>query len=304
MFLGGEPPALVDHRSSAAEQARDRRFAVGLGGVTRRIMRIVLTGTSSGIGQQLAARLIASGHEIWGLARSTQSAAFPTSVCDVSDWSQATAARDAIARTWTHVDAIVCAAAIQGAIGSAMQVDPLSWSNTVRVNLDGTYFTIRAFWELLRAAPQRAKIVCFSGGGATKARPHFSAYGASKTGVVRLVETLAAEWEGLPVDINALAPGAINTAMTEETVRSGPGLAGQSEFEAAQRQLASGGQSLEKGLGLIEFLLSEKSDGISGRLLSAQWDDWPNLSAHAARLSNSEIYQLRRIVPEERGEKF
>jgi NAD(P)-dependent dehydrogenase (short-subunit alcohol dehydrogenase family) len=267
-------------------------------------MRIVMTGTSSGIGRHLAEKLVEAGHEVWGLARSAQNAAFATSICDVGQWAPVESARAAVAQRWPHVDAVICAAAIQGAIGPAMEADPQSWSDTVRVDLDGTYFVIRAFWELLQQSPRRAKVVCFSGGGATKARPNFSAYAAAKTGVVRLVETLATEWRGLPADINAIAPGAINTAMTRETVRVGPEFSGHSEFEAAQRQLAEGGQSIEKVHGLVEFLLSEKSDGITGRLLSAQWDDWAGLPAHAARLGESEIYQLRRILPDERGAKF
>ena len=267
-------------------------------------MRIVITGTSSGIGRHVAEELAAKGHEIWGLARSVQKAAFPTSVCDVADWAQVESAREAVAQAWPQVDALICAAAIQGAVGPAMSADPRLWSGTVRVNLDGTFFTIRAFWDLLRASNRRAKVICFSGGGATKARANFSAYAASKTGVVRLVENLAAEWNGLAVDINAIAPGAINTAMTRETVQLGPERAGREEFAAAQCQLESGGQPMAKAQGLVEFLLSEKSDGISGRLLSAQWDDWAGLGALAAALAASEIYQLRRILPEERGVKF
>jgi 3-oxoacyl-[acyl-carrier protein] reductase len=267
-------------------------------------MRIVITGTSSGIGQYLAERLTAEGHEVHGLARSLQKAPYATSECDVSDWAQIERVRDVLAATWPHLDALICGSAIQGAIGPAMSADPRVWTQTIRTNLDGTYFTIRAFWPLLRSAPQRAKIICFSGGGATQARPNFSAYAASKTGVVRLVENLAAEWVGLPVDINAIAPGAINTAMTEETVRSGPDVVGQAEYESAKRRLAEGGQSIEKAAGLIEFLLSEKSDGITGRMLAAQWDEWASLPAHAATLAPSEIYQLRRITPEERGVKF
>lgn len=267
-------------------------------------MRVVISGTSSGIGRHLAEQLTEQGHEVHGLARSEQSAAFATSVCDVADWAQVESARDAVAAKWPQVDALICAAAIQGAVGPAMEADPRAWSETVRVNLDGTFFSIHAFWPLLSANPKRAKIVCFSGGGATKARPNFSAYAAAKTGVVRLVENLAAEWSGRSVDINAIAPGAINTAMTRETVRLGPERAGGAEFEAAQRQLESGGQSIGKAQGLVDFLLSEASDGITGRLLSAQWDDWADLAAHAATLASGEIYQLRRILPEERGAKF
>ncbi|MEP6669096.1 MAG: SDR family oxidoreductase [Chthoniobacter sp.] len=267
-------------------------------------MRIVITGSSSGIGQHLAEKLTAAGHEIWGLARSAQKAVYATSVCDVSQWAQVERARAEIAQRWPHVDAVICAAAIQGAIGPAMQVEPQRWSETIRVDLDGTYFVVRAFWDLLRQSPRRAKVICFSGGGATKARPNFSAYAAAKTGVVRLVETLAAEWQGVSIDINAVAPGAINTAMTRETARLGPEFSGCEEYEAAQRQLTQGGQSIEKAFGLVEFLLSEESDGLTGRLLSAQWDNWAGLPAHAAKLAESEIYQLRRILPEERGVKF
>ena len=267
-------------------------------------MRIVISGTSSGIVRHLAEQLTATGHEVWGLARSAQRAAFATSVCDVADWTQVEQARAAIEQRWPSVDAVICAAAIQGAIGPAMQADPRAWSDTVRVDLDGTYFVIRAFWDLLQRSARRAKVICLSGGGATKPRPNFSAYAAAKTGVVRLVETLAAEWLVLPVDINAIAPGAINTAMTSETVRLGPALAGATEFAAAQRQFESGGQSIDKAFALVEFLLAEASDGIRGRLLSAQWDDWENLPARAAMLADSEIYQLRRILPEERGAKF
>jgi len=267
-------------------------------------MRIVITGTSSGIGRHLAERLFVQGHEVWGLARSAQQAEFATSVCDVADWSQVEKVRATVAAAWPQADALICAAAAQGAVGPAMQADPRAWSDTVRVNLDGTFFAVRAFWDLLGAGARRAKIICFSGGGATKARANFSAYAASKTGVVRLVENLAAEWAGLPVDINVIAPGAITTAMTRETVRLGPERAGRAEFDAAQRQIESGGQPIEKALGLVEFLLSEKSDGITGRLLSAQWDDWAALGTHAAELSAGEIFQLRRILPAERGAKF
>ena len=256
-------------------------------------MRIVLSGSSSGIGRALADALTVEGHEVLGLARSSQpQAQFATAVCDVASWE----AVSRLALPWPQVDAIICAAAIQGEIGPAMSVDPECWSATVRTNLDGTYFLLRALWAQLSNESRRAKVICFSGGGATKARPNFSAYAASKTAVVRLVETLAVECAGL--NINAIAPGAINTRMTEQTAQSvgaGP------EVEAAQRQLTTGGQPIEKVLELVKWLLSAESDGITGRLLSAQWDPWQTLAKKRERLADSEIYQLRRILPEERG---
>ena len=274
-------------------------------------MYLVITGTSSGIGRALAERLLAQGHQIWGLARSDQSDlvkrhadAFRATPCDVADWKQVEGAARAVAAAWPHLDALVTCAGVQGAIGPAVTLDPPAWSATVRSNLDGTYHAIRAFHAQLRRAPRRAKIICFSGGGATKARPNFSAYAAAKTGVVRLVETLAEELRGEAVDINALAPGAIHTRLTDEVLRLGPAVVGAAEYESARRQQEQSGEALAQALGLVEWLLSPGSDGISGRLLAAAWDPWANLGRHAPTLARTDVYTLRRILPEDRGLKF
>jgi len=274
-------------------------------------MNLVLTGSSTGIGRALAARLLARGHRVWGLARSDQTdfvaphpGAFFTSRCDVATWSEVERVAAAVANAWPHVDGLVTCAGLQGEIGRAVTADPAKWSATVRANLDGTYFAIRAFDALFARAPRRAKIVCFSGGGATKPRAQFSAYGVAKAGVVRLVETIAEEERARPLDINAIAPGAINTRLTDEVLALGPAVVGEAEFAAAKKQRTTGGGSLETALDCVEWLLSPASDGISGRLLSAPWDPWPTLDTHRAELAASDIYTLRRIVPEERGKKW
>jgi NAD(P)-dependent dehydrogenase (short-subunit alcohol dehydrogenase family) len=121
---------------------------------------------------------------------------------------------------------------------------------------------------------------------------------------VRLVETIAEELKGQPIDLNAIAPGAINTRMTEEVLALGPGVVGEAEYAGALKQKAAGGASLDKAVGLVEWLLSPASDGVSGRLLAAPWDPWSTLGQHAAKLAGSDIYQLRRILPEERGTRL
>ncbi len=280
-------------------------------------MNIVVTGSSTGIGRALAERLLSRGHYVWGLARSDQSdfaalhANFRFSRCDVSDYSAVAAAISELTATWPHVDALVCAAGVQGEIAPALSADPAKWSATVRANLDGTYFPIRALAPLLSAPPlsaSRKKIVCFSGGGATKPRTNFSAYGVAKTGVVRLVETIADESRGQPLDINALAPGAINTRLTDEVLALGPTVVGAAEFAAAQKQkaatAAASAATLTRALDCVEWLLSPASDGITGRLIAAPWDPWPTLAQHRDALAASDIFTLRRIIPEERGQKW
>lgn len=274
-------------------------------------MNVVLTGSSTGIGRALAERLLARGDHVWGLARSDQAefaarhaGRFHFSRCDVAQWADLDRAAQDVSKHWPHIDGLITAAGLQGEIGRALSADPARWSATVRANLDGTFLSIRAFAPQLSAAPRRAKIICFSGGGATKPRVNFSAYGVAKTGVVRLVETIAEEERERPLDINAVAPGGINTRLTDEVLALGPEIAGAAEFALAQKQKASGGGSLEKALGLVEWLLSPASDGISGRLIAAPWDPWPTLGAHAKAVAGSDVYTLRRIVPEERGLKF
>jgi len=267
-------------------------------------MRIVITGSSSGIGRALTERLIQHGHEVWGLARRDQSdlkagpiGRFRSSRCDVADWDQVKAAAAEIAAAWPALDGLVSCAAVQGAIGRATAADPHEWSATVRTGLDGTFFPIRALREALGRAPRRAKIVCFSGGGASKARPNFSAYAAAKTALVRLVETIAEEERAAPLDINALAPGAIHTPMTDAIIAAGAAKAGDDEYRGALKTKAAGAAGLERALDLAEWLLSPASDGISGRLLSAVWDPWTELAGHGPKLREQETYTLRRTAP-------
>ena len=264
-------------------------------------MNLILTGSSSGIGKFLADSLTAKGHSVCRIARSPQEGfAFP---CDVSDWAALQNCAGKISQQWNQADGLICCAGVQEPIGSAMEIDPAAWRSNLAVNLDGTFFSVRAFHSLLRQSRRRAKIICFSGGGSTGPRPNFAAYGVAKTGVVRLVETLAAEWQGQLLDINAVAPGAIFTRMTEQVLARGAAAAGKKEIEQASKQPRDNAAQLEKVFGLIEFLLSSRSDGISGKLISAQWDPWEKLDEFKKDL-DSDIYTLRRIVPKDRGKTW
>jgi 3-oxoacyl-[acyl-carrier protein] reductase len=264
-------------------------------------MNLVITGSSSGIGKFLADSLAAKGHAVCRIARSPQDGF--SFQCDVSDWPALQKCAKNTAQKWQTVDGLICCAAVQEPIGPSMEIDPAAWRSTLAANLDGTFFSIRAFYPLLRKTDRRAKIICFSGGGATGPRPNFAAYGVSKAGVVRLVETLAAEWRGQPLDINAIAPGAIFTRMTEQVLAHGAALAGKVEFEHASKQPRDDAAQLERVLGLAGFLLSSKSDGITGKLISAVWDPWEKLGDFRKDL-DSDIYTLRRIVPKDRGKAW
>jgi 3-oxoacyl-[acyl-carrier protein] reductase len=191
-------------------------------------------------------------------------------------------------------------AGVYGPMGPIESVDWQAWEEALRINLFGTVHMCRALIPLLKARGF-GKIVNLSGGGATAPLPFISSYAASKAALVRLTETFAHELRDARIDVNAIAPGALNTRLLEEVLAAGPEKVGDDFHRRALKQKEEGGAPLDKGAALAVFLASARSDGISGRLLSALWDDWESLPESQQRLAQSDVYTLRRIVPEDRG---
>jgi NAD(P)-dependent dehydrogenase (short-subunit alcohol dehydrogenase family) len=134
--------------------------------------------------------------------------------------------------------------------------------------------------------------------------PSFSAYAAAKTAVVRLTETLAEELRPDHIDVNAIAPGVLKTQMMDQVLQAGPEKVGAKYFAEMQKHNATGGVPPERAAALCVYLGSAAADGISGRLISAQWDPWEKLERFKDDLAASDIYMLRRIVPEDRAKKW
>jgi 3-oxoacyl-[acyl-carrier protein] reductase len=149
-------------------------------------------------------------------------------------------------------------------------------------------------------AQRSGKIIQLSGGGATNPMPRISSYAVSKAGIVRFVETLAEEVREFGIDVNAIAPGALNTRLLDEVLDSGPEKVGRVFYERALKQKESGGSPLDVGVRLAVFLASDVSRGITGKLISAVWDRWEDWPFHLDELNKSDIYTLRRIVGKDR----
>jgi len=198
-----------------------------------------------------------------------------------------------------EITILVSNAGIYGPKGGVAQANWPEWTRAVEINLFGSVLPAR---ELVAHFVSRGygKVVQLSGGGATGPLPGLSAYAASKAAVVRFAETLAEELREHHVDVNAIAPGALNTRMLDEVLSAGPECVGDGFYERAVEQQRSGGIPLREGAKLAVFLGSAASDGITGKLLSAVWDPWPELPEYRAELA-SDVYTLRRIVPRDRG---
>jgi NAD(P)-dependent dehydrogenase (short-subunit alcohol dehydrogenase family) len=201
------------------------------------------------------------------------------------------------------VDILVCNAGVYGPKGPIESVSWEDWEQAFSINVYGTVLACREVLGPMKARRQ-GKIILLSGGGATKPLPNLSAYAASKAAVVRFGETLAEETRELGIQVNAVAPGALNTRLLREVLEAGPDKVGARFFEQSEKQERDGGTPMVRGAALCVFLASSASDGITGRLISAVWDPWETLDSRAEDLRSTDIYTLRRIVPDDRGRKW
>jgi 3-oxoacyl-[acyl-carrier protein] reductase len=279
--------------------------------------RALITGASEGFGLAVARAFLAEGADVALCARNGQrlaesqnelqrSAPGRRVVAEQADVSQPAEVERLVHRAVAELgdlDILVCNAGVYGPKGPSHEVEWEAWSQAIHVNLMGAVLPCRAVLPTMLSR-QSGKIIILSGGGATRPLPNLSAYAASKAAVVRWAETLAEEVRASNVEVNAVAPGALNTRLLDEVLEAGPERVGQSFFEQALKQKEQGGTPLERGAALCVFLASSDSDGLTGRLISAVWDPWERFAEWRDRVRDSDIYTLRRIVPADRGQDW
>jgi NAD(P)-dependent dehydrogenase (short-subunit alcohol dehydrogenase family) len=210
---------------------------------------------------------------------------------------------DIVIKRFGKIDILVNNAGIYGAKGSVDKADIDEWISTIEINLISVFKMCHYTIPYMKLN-NYGKIINLSGGGATNPLPNLSAYATSKAAVVRLTETIAAECKDHHIDVNAIAPGALNTRLLDEILDVGEDVVGKQFYEKALKQKESGGTPLSLGAELCTFLASDESDGITGKLISAQWDKWREFPEYKEELVNSDIYTLKRIVAKDRNKDW
>ena len=279
----------------------------------------IVTGGSQGLGRAIVEAFVREGANVLLCARDEELATAAAEEmranivrdgqlviaegCDVSSPEDVEALFNFGDEAFGALHILVNNAGIYGPKGPSDEVDFEEWKRCVDINLYGTLLPCRAAMRRFKTAGY-GKIVNLSGGGATNPMPNVSAYAASKAAVVRLTETLALELQPHAVDVNAVAPGALNTRLLDEVLQAGPDAVGADFYQRSLKQSQDGGVPLALGADLCVYLASAESDGVTGKLISAKWDPWKRLHEYKAELGSSDIYALRRITPEDRGKNW
>jgi NAD(P)-dependent dehydrogenase (short-subunit alcohol dehydrogenase family) len=261
----------------------------------------LVTGGSQGLGRHIVEAFLAEGANVLFCARTAADVAQAGTEL-AAQFPGGPKLKGVVADIADPASVSALFAAIYGPIGPTEEIPWDEWLQTVNINLSGTLLVSR---EAIRAMKPRGhgKIVVISGGGATNPMPRFAAYAATKAAVVRLTETLAEELREFHIDVNAVAPGALQTRLMAQVLAAGPEKAGKEFYAQNQKWAEQGAVDPRLGAALCVFLASRESDGITGKLISARWDPWRDFPRLRDQLRN-DIYTLRRIVPEDRGQKW
>lgn len=276
---------------------------------------IFVSGGTSGLGLKLVEHFLSNGFTVGFCARDSVSVENTIQkllkkfgsdcqlfgfVTDVSSTESVLNLTKQLDSKKISIDVLICNAGVIGPIEKFDKVNLDSWKEAFEINIYGTANLVHAFLPsmLERGVGQ---VIHVSGGGATSPVSGMSSYAASKIASVRLIETLALEFVGSGVSFNSISPGMLNTRLLSQMLQAGEERIGASLHAKSLSRLESREDSFTKPIALIDFLTSEEGKEISGKLISAEWDDWNQWLEHLDELKQSDVYTLRRITGRDRG---
>jgi NADP-dependent 3-hydroxy acid dehydrogenase YdfG len=279
---------------------------------------VFISGATSGLGLEAAKYFVKLGKSVVFCARDhqaviqTRNLLSDLSVNDqliigfTNDVSNEVTTKEMInelQKSTISIDILICNAGVIGPIDKFLETDLKDWQEAFNVNFYGTLNLIMSLLPSM-VARKFGRVIHVSGGGATSPLYGMSSYAASKVAAVRFIETLASEYQESGVTLNSIAPGMLKTKLLDQMLDAGPDKVGENLFRKSSAKAVASSDSTKLALKLMDFLASNESAGITGRLISAEWDNWVEWPNHLDEIKNSDLYTLRRITGRDRGQEW
>jgi 3-oxoacyl-[acyl-carrier protein] reductase len=232
----------------------------------------LVTGGSRGIGMAIVKALLLDGCDVWYLSRSegeTLASLTPVATelgktlswvaCDMGDRQGVEVALDTVIKEAVTIDVLVNNAGITRD-GLLMRMKDQAWDDVIAVNLTSSFLTCRKIGRLM-ASQRKGSIVNTSSVVGIMGNGGQTNYAASKAGLIGFSKSLARELSLRNVRVNVVAPGFIETAMTDSLSDS---LKDTLKTQIPLGRIGSAGEIAEA----VAFLASDKASYITGQVLA------------------------------------
>ena len=265
----------------------------------------LITGGGRGLGRSFAEALAAAGAAVAVTARSTEqldetvariAAAGGRAIAvpaDVTDGKAVTRMVATVEAQLGPVDVLINNAAITTPVGPAWEVEPDAWWQCVESNVRGPFLCCRAVLPRM-IARRRGRIINMASTAGLKVIRGYSAYSTGKAALLRFTENLAAETKSHGLQVFAIEPGLVRTALTEYLAESPEG----QQWLPWIRQVFAEGRDdpPARAVTLVMFLVSGRGDALTGRFLHAV-SDVTQLVQRQTEIELEDWYTMRLRLP-------
>ena len=230
---------------------------------------VIVTGAASGIGLAIAQSLIGDGYLVGLMDMSSDGVAQacstlgPNCVALCADQSDEHQVQSALDEFFEAIgDTPLCGVVANAGIvrfGPLLDLASNDWTDTVRVNLTGTFLTVRAVARRWIEEGHGGSVVTITSMNGVVAGPNAGAYGATKAAIARLTQQMALEWGQYGIRANSVAPGLIDAGMSTE-IYADPGVREVRESRVPLGRLGTSGDVASA----VTYLLSDDSSYVTG----------------------------------------
>jgi NAD(P)-dependent dehydrogenase (short-subunit alcohol dehydrogenase family) len=226
-----------------------------------------VTGGARGIGDAIAARLMADGAKVFSLDKMAPSEARDDVTyleADVTDPSSLAAAFKAIDAATGRIDILVNNAGIQR-VGLVGKISFAEWSSVVATHLNGFFLCASEAVPRMVAQGQGGAIVSIASTAAFVGLPGRSAYCAAKAGILGLTRALSLEVASAKIRVNAVAPGFTRTKFIDQGLADGSLQEDWMIARVPMKRLAATGEIAN----VVRFLAGDESSYVTGQTIVA-----------------------------------